>query len=201
MSFSEFKDIPQVQKKYGIKYRELNFIAAHEFAVSEIFSTELEFSLKNLDAFASEAARCEIIIFPILREAYRNYSANLSLWVQKPISFDNELTGTPDYMVSKRSEYGKLFLDHPILTVVEAKKSDFEQGWGQCLAELVASQKLNKSETSVYGIVTDGETWKIGYLENKIFTKNIKNFTIDRLAELFFALNFIFKEITAKLNL
>ncbi|CAK0744008.1 conserved hypothetical protein [Gammaproteobacteria bacterium] len=195
MSFSEFKDIPQVQRKYGIKYKESNFIGVSEFAVPESFRKDFEFNLENFDAFSSEGARCEIIIFPILREIYQVYSSTLSLWVQKPLSFDDELTGTPDYIVSKRSEYGKLFLESPILSVVEAKKNDFEQGWGQCLAELVASQRLNNNEVPVYGIVTDGKTWEIGGLEANVFVKNIRSFTIDNLSELFSALDFVFKEM------
>jgi hypothetical protein len=196
MSFSEFKDIPQVQRQYEIKYQETNFIITSDGLIPENFQQEFDFNIKNLDIFASEAARCEIIIFPILREVYKAYSLKLALWVQKPISFDSELTGTPDYVISKKSEYGKLFLEPPILTVVEAKKNDFEQGWGQCLAELIAAQKLNdKVDFPIYGIVTDGKTWEFGQLEHKIFTKNIKSFTIDSLANLFGALHFIFNKI------
>jgi hypothetical protein len=36
-----------------------------------------------------------------------------------------------------KSELGKKVLESPLLAVVEAKKNDFEQGWGQCLAESV----------------------------------------------------------------
>ena len=196
MSFSEFKDIPQVQRQYEIKYQETYFIITSDVVIPENFQEEFDFNIKNLDIFASEAARCEIIIFPILREVYKAYSLKLALWVQKPISFDSELTGTPDYVISKKSEYGKLFLEPPILTVVEAKKNDFEQSWGQCLAELIAAQKLNdKVDFPIYGIVTDGKTWEFGQLEHKIFTKNIKSFTIDSLANLFGALHFIFNKI------
>jgi hypothetical protein len=196
MPFSEFKDIPQVQRKYEIKYQESHFIIANDFVVSDIFKQEFDFNMKNMDIFASEAARCEIIIFPILREVYKSYSKKFALWVQKSLSYDTELTGIPDYIVSRKSEYGKLFLDYPVLAVVEAKKNDFEQGWGQCLAELVASQKLNDNvDFPVYGIVTDGKTWEFGFLNNKIFTKNIRSFTIDDLSMLFGALNFVFKQI------
>ena len=196
MSFSEFKDIPQVQRQYEIKYQETYFIITSDVVIPENFQEEFDFNIKNLDIFASEAARCEIIIFPILREVYKAYSLKLALWVQKPISFDSELTGTPDYVISKKSAYGKLFLEPPILAVVEAKKNDFEQGWGQCLAELIAAQKLNdKVDFPIYGIVTDGKTWEFGQLEHKIFTKNIKSFTIDNLADLFGALHFIFNKI------
>jgi len=196
MPFSEFKDIPQVQRKYEIKYQESHFITANDFIVSDIFQQEFDFNVKNLDIFASEAARCEIIIFPILREVYKKYSTKFALWVQKSLSYDAELTGIPDYIVSKKSEYGKLFLDYPVLAVVEAKKNDFEQGWGQCLAELVASQKLNDNvDFPVYGIVTDGKTWEFGLLNHKMFTKNIRSFTIDDLSLLFGALDFVFKQI------
>jgi len=144
MPFSDFKNIPQVQRKYDIKYRESHFITIDNFIVSNIFQQEFDFNVKNMDIFSSEAARCEIIIFPILREVYKSYSTKFAIWVQKSLSYDTELTGIPDYLVSRKSEYGKLLLDYPVLAVVEAKKNDFEQGWGQCLAELVASQFSQK---------------------------------------------------------
>ncbi|RKZ40162.1 MAG: hypothetical protein DRQ49_01015 [Gammaproteobacteria bacterium] len=196
MPFSDFKNIPQVQRKYDIKYRESHFITIDNFIVSNIFQQEFDFNVKNMDIFSSEAARCEIIIFPILREVYKSYSTKFAIWVQKSLSYDTELTGIPDYLVSRKSEYGKLLLDYPVLAVVEAKKNDFEQGWGQCLAELVASQKLNDNvDLPVYGIVTDGKTWEFGLLNHKIFTKNLRSFTIDDLSMLFAALNFVFKQI------
>jgi len=196
MSFSEFQNIPEVQKKYGIKYQEDNFIPVEDRLVSAIFREEFEFNLLNMDAFASEAARCEIIIFPILREIYKSHSDTLALWVQKAMTFDADLTGTPDYLISKRSEYGKLLLETPLLAIVEAKKNDFEQGWGQALAELIAAQKLNNDEAlSVYGIVTDGKRWEFGYLKQQSFIKNQRGFSIDDLAQLFSALDFIFQQI------
>jgi hypothetical protein len=39
------------------------------------------------------------------------------------------------------------------------------------LAEMVAVQLINKNaQKSVYGIVTDGERWEFGKLENDVFT-------------------------------
>lgn len=96
--------------------------------------------MKLCESCALEAARGEIIIFPILREVYKNNSAKLALWVPKSLSDDSELMGTPDYILSRKSEGGKLFLDWPVLALAEAKKNDFEPGWGQCLAEWVACQ-------------------------------------------------------------
>ena len=123
---------------------------------------------------------------------YKNHSKNYSFWIQKPIVFDKVLSGTPDYIFSKRSSLGKTVLETPIVIVVEAKKNDFEQGWGQCLAELVASQKINNNDKkSVYGIVTDGNLWQFGRLNADVFTKNEKNYTIDELQDLYGALEYL----------
>jgi hypothetical protein len=196
MSFSQFQNIPEVQKKYAIRYQENNFVALQPAPITKNFQTEFDFNLKHMAVFASEAARCEIIIFPILREVYKSYSAQLALWVQKSISLDAELTGTPDYLVSRKSDYGKLLLEYPLLVVVKAKKNDFEQGWGQCLAELIAVQKLNNDILlPVYGIVTDGKLWELGCLKQLMFTKNLNAFTSDHLPELFSALHFVFQQI------
>jgi hypothetical protein len=41
--------------------------------------------------------------------------------------------------------------DSPYLILMEAKKDNFEEGWGQCLAELIAAQKINNQpEQSLY---------------------------------------------------
>ena len=195
MSFSDYKSIAQVQAEFRIKYQEENFIFHHEYPVSSQFIEEFEFNQRNLDVFSSEASRCEIIIFPILREIYKKYHQEISLWVQKPITYNGKLTGTPDYIVSKKSELGKTFLESPLLIVTEAKKNDFEQGWGQCLAELVAAEQINAApEWPVYGIVTDGRWWEFGKLTEQVFTKNIAGFTSDELAQLFGALDFIFQQ-------
>jgi hypothetical protein len=78
-------------------------------------------------------------------------------------------------------------LGFPLILVTEAKQNDFKTGsWGQCLAELVAAQQLNKNqEEAVYGIVTDAEMWQFGKLQKQLFTKNDSRATIDNLNEVF----------------
>jgi hypothetical protein len=193
MPFSDYKTISQVQKNYKIRYEESRFIPKNPIAVSPQFIEYLEFNIKALDAFSSEAARCELIILPVLREAYKKVSLSLSLWVQKTISYDAALNGTPDYLVSRRSPLGKTVLESPLLVVAEAKKNDFEQGWAQCLAELIAAQKLNGNDLlPVYGIVTDGKYWEFGILAEDLFRKNPSSYSIDDLAELLGALDYVF---------
>jgi hypothetical protein len=80
---------------------------------------------------------------------------------------------------------GKTVLGIPILVVIEAKQNNFIEGWGQCLAELVAAQKLNRdAQKPVYGIVTDAEIWQFGKLQEAVFTKHRTHLVIDNLSSL-----------------
>ncbi len=196
MAFSDFKQLADVQQQYHIRYQEEKFIPPNEFKPADYFINELEFHRKNIDVYASEASRCEIIISPILREIYKKYYLVYSFWIQKSIRYDDHLVGTPDYLFTKKSILGKTVLETPLCCIVEAKKNDFDQGWGQCLAELIAAQKMNQENNckEVYGVVTDGDLWQFGKLLAEIFTKNSENYTVDNLPRLLGALDFILQE-------
>lgn len=189
MAFSDFKTLAEVQEKYNIKYTEACFIAGQDLLPPPHFLEDFEFNQENIDVFTSEAARSEVIISPLLREVYKRHYQDYSFWIQKSIAYDETLAGTPDYIFSRRSELGKTVLTTPIVIITEAKKNDFQQGWGQCLAELIAAQKINANpQRAVYGIVTDGNLWQFAKLMTNIFTKNSTNFTIDNLSKVYGAL-------------
>lgn len=193
MAFVDYQHIAQVQQEFGIKYSEESFIRAVAVEPTPAFRAEFEFNRENTDIFSSEASRANLVITPILREVYKEFHSRYSFWIQKSITYNEKLTGAPDYIIATRSALGKTVLEFPLVIVVEAKKNDFEQGWGQCLAELVAAQKLNgDSSKPIYGIVTDGELWKFGSLVNDTFISNREGYTVGDLAELFGALHFVF---------
>lgn len=199
MAFSDYKNIAQVQNEFDVKYQEENFIVATEVQPDVFFQREFAFTLEAIDVYTSEASRAEAVIFPILREAYKGYHERFALWIQKAIAYNDRLSGTPDYLVATKSALGKTVLARPLVLIAEAKKNDFEQGWGQCLAELVAAQKINADAAhAVYGIVTDGKLWEFGKLQGDTFTKNIEGVTVDQLARLFGALHFIFEAIAGQ---
>ena len=196
MAFSDFKTILEVQEKFRIRYVENDFLDVDAPAIlpSEQFIQEFEFCRRHIDVFASEAARCEAIIFPILKKIYKSYVEDYALWIKKTITYDEVLSGAPDYFISTRSELGLLIVGMPLIILVEAKKNDFEQGWGQCLAELVAAQKINDNpDLPVYGIVTDATLWQVGQLVGDAFTRNRTNFSLDNLPVLFGAVDSVFK--------
>ena len=129
MAFSDFKAIPDVQEKFRVTYVADNFLETEEtLNPSDQFLSELEFSMKYIDVYASEGARCENVIYPILREVYKAYADTYALWVKKPLAYDQTLSGIPDYFISTRSELGMLTVGTPLIILVEAKKNDFEEG-------------------------------------------------------------------------
>jgi hypothetical protein len=78
---------------------------------------------------------------------------------------------------------------------VEAKQDKFTEGWGQCLAEMVAVQKSNQDlEQRIYGIVSNGLVWQFGNLKGDTFTQNSGSYLIEDLDRLFAAVNYVFQQ-------
>ena len=196
MAFTDFKSISEVQKEFNIVFSEDSFLQIKDISPSQRFLEDMEFSLDHIDVFTSESSRCENIIYPILREVYKSYANKYSLWSHKSIFYDDRLSGTADYMISTKSELGKTVLGLPLVIIVEAKKNDFETGWGQCLSEMVAAQKINgNDELPVYGIVTDGELWQFGMLMQNTFTKERIRLIIDDLSQIFGAIAYLLDSV------
>ena len=197
MSFNNYKSIANVLADFPLIYQEQEFIQPLPTTVeiNPYFLERLQLVLQEGVVFNSEYAICENIISPILLEVWLTYRDKLLLWSHQPLNFDEQLSGVPDYIVAKRSLRGKVILEHPYLILVEAKKDNFEEGWGQCLAEMVAAQKLNNNQhNSVFGVVSNGKMCDFGSLQDNIFTKNVKYYTLENLSALMGARHFIFNE-------
>jgi hypothetical protein len=197
MAFTDFKSPAEVQTAYHITACEEKFIHIIPKAPSKRFLEEFEFTTTYFDVFSSEASRCENVIYPLLRDACRHVVSNYSLWSHKSIAADGTLSGTPDYIIATRSNLGKNVFGFPLVLVVEAKQNDFTKGWGQCLAELVAAQKLNEQPSyPVYGIVTDGELWQFGRLHDTQFTREVTRATIDDMEKVFGTISAVIQLVT-----
>ncbi|MBJ7898792.1 MAG: hypothetical protein GC158_02475 [Cyanobacteria bacterium RI_101] len=195
MSFNTYKSIGEVVQDYPIFYQENNFIQEIPLEINSYFRQRLNLVLREGIVFNSEYAICENIISPILLEVWQSYRHDLLVWSHQPLRYDDNLSGIPDYMVARRSPRGKIILEAPYLIVVEAKKDNFEEGWGQCLVEMITAQKLNiNSQVEIFGIVSNGKIWEFGKLFNTNFEKNIQFYNLSDLDNLFSALNFIFQK-------
>ncbi|RKZ85735.1 MAG: hypothetical protein DRR16_11395 [Candidatus Parabeggiatoa sp. nov. 3] len=81
----------------------------------------------------------------------------------------------------------------PMLAIVEAKKQDFDKGWGQCLAAMVACQKINNDESqTIYGMVSTGTVWEFGKLQHSKFTQNTVSYSLSNPQLLAGILDYIF---------
>jgi hypothetical protein len=196
MAFADYKSIDRVVKKHKLRMTQGTAIipAAEAPPFSEYFHSELEFSLRRLPVGRSEAGSGEILLFPLLREVWKTYADNLSLFTHESLEFDDDLKGIPDYFVCRASEYGPTIPEVPYLLVVEAKLDDFEKAWGQCLAAMLAAQKLNATpEHPVYGIATNSKTWEFGVLLGHDFTYDLNPIALHNLDSLHQALHGVFR--------
>lgn len=122
------------------------------------------------------------------------------LWSHEPLNCDEDLSGTPDYMIAKKSPLGKVVLDQPYLLIVEAKKDNFQEGWEQCLVELIAAQKLNHTDVSIFGIVSNGDKWEFAKLEKNKFIKNKFFYTLQTLSAICGALENVLLQCELQLD-
>ncbi len=167
--FTSFKTRTEVIKEFDLEFTIENFVKKKNFNLDKRDHEKLERSFNTPGIFNSEYAICEAILYPILSEvAYYN---NLPLWSHAPLeSVEANLSGTPDYLLALSEKGGELY-KKAIVCVGEAKKDDFQGGWAQVTAEMVAAQKENnKDDIPVYGLVTTGKSWEFAVLKNNNFT-------------------------------
>ena len=173
MAFSNYKSISAVIKKFQIKYIQANFMLEVEFPLKELFKEELDLLFTDGVIENSENAICENLIYPVLKEVWKIYRSELTLWSHETLAYDEDLSGVPDYTVTQRNPLGTIVFDKLYFLTVEAKQDKFEEGWGQCLAEMIAVQRINDDFVSdIYGIVSNGKIWQFGKLTASLFTRN-----------------------------
>jgi hypothetical protein len=201
MAFSNYKSISSVIKKFQIKYVQSNFMLEVEFPAKESFKEELDLLFTDGVIDNSEDAICENLIYPVLKEVWKPYRSKLTLWSHEALTYDEDLSGIPDYTVTQRNSLSTIVFDKPYFLMVEAKQDKFEEGWSQCLAEMIAIQRINDDFVSdVFGIVSNGKIWQFGKLVGDVFTRNKNLYMIQDLDKLFAAVNYIFQQCELKIQ-
>jgi hypothetical protein len=183
------------------KYAELSFDAADilaEFGVTlhntllqlpqqlpidpNPLRVELQENLTLVDP-ASEIARREALIFPILKTVCRFIQAPLK--IEYPVRVSPWLRGSFDYFIPTPQS----------LLVIEAKNADLARGFTQLAVELIAlDQWIDSPVPLLYGTVTTGDTWKFGLLQRqeKQIQKDINTYAIpsdlDRILSVLFGI-------------
>ncbi|MGF1524263.1 MAG: hypothetical protein ACFBSF_18235 [Leptolyngbyaceae cyanobacterium] len=201
MILSNYKSLGETVQEFQITYTEADFVSEVRFTIADYFRKDLTLMMREAVVDNSEAAICENLVYPILKEVWKSYRQKFLIWSQKFLNYSSDLSGFPEYILARRSPLGKVVFDKPYFVLVEAKLDDFDSGWGQCLAEMIAAERLNDGlDIIVFGIVSNGNVWQFGKLEKATFTQNLTFYTIQELDRLFAVVNYIFRQCEIQLD-
>ncbi len=172
MAYSNFT-IEEVELQFDLQLQAVSFLpVVPPVAASAFLDHYLDRGLILTKRNASEKARSEFLIAPILMELETSLVDSISLFSGEDFTVDRSigLNGICDFLISRSP--GQLTIKAPVIAVVEAKKGVLRDGWGQCIAELVAAQKFNQQRhqeiSCCYGIITNGLLWQFIKLSEKM---------------------------------
>jgi len=185
MPYSDYT-ISEIKDKFNIfiEQRTNIFPNAETENISDSLKDILDENIPLALAIHTEKARSEMIITPILIELRKILNHRISLFSGVEFNVDKEkgLNGICDYIISLSEE--QLYVNSPIISIVEAKNDNIKSGLAQCAAEMIASKIFNEqNETqinTIYGVVTTGSNWRFLKLDNKLYI-DIKEYYIEQL--------------------
>jgi hypothetical protein len=195
MPYSSFT-LDEVEEKFGLEFKANPFIPDLEPIIpSDWLQETLLMTLPLAKIAGSEKARSEFIIAPILVELLKLTNNEISVFSGEDFTVDKELglNGICDFMISQSSNQIKV--SAPVIALVEAKKGVLKDGWGQCIAEMVAASKFNehrkKSIECIYGIVTSGTSWQFFRMKDKVVLIDPEEYNIASVEKLLAILNWM----------
>ncbi len=183
MTYSEFT-LDSVQSLLGLKLQTEKL-----FPIIEPV-TPPDWLIKSLAVassvgFSTEKARSEFFVAPILLASRELNHERFFLYSGQKLDADPQrgLTGECDFILSHAQ--ASVVLQTPIMTLVEAKKQDYEAGMGQCIAQMVGAQIFNQKkedvELPIFGCVTTGEGWQFLKLADSYVTVDVTRYALANL--------------------
>lgn len=165
MAYSDFT-LKKVKAEFALQIIESLSLFSHieEIEISAYLAQTLTRNVPLALSINTEKARSELIIINILLEVKEQLANQISLFsgVDFTVDKDKGLNGFCDYIISNSPE--QLYIDAPVLTIVEAKNENIVSGIGQCIAEMYAAKLFNERENHplsyIYGAITTGDEWK-----------------------------------------
>ena len=173
MAYSDFINISQVEKQFGIRQTLGSlFESIAPLQPSQHLQVDLDEVIK-MPHINSEKAKSEFLIVPILKEIRRQtYSFSIFSGYTFDVDKEKSLVGICDYILSNNAD--SLEIKSPVFCLVEAKNRTTIEGIPQLAAEMIAAQIFNAQEENdidtMYGCVTTGTEWIFLKLQNNILT-------------------------------
>lgn len=188
MAYSDFS-LRKVKKAFNLQeQRSLLFDDVDPLSISPWLQQSLEIGLDLATSSASEKARSEFIVVPILFELRQKNHNNFAIYSGETLDVDEKrgLKGECDFILTK----GEVLhgLQAPIFTLVEAKKNDIGGGLGQCVAQMVGAKLFNEQENTpldyIFGAVTTGTEWQFLRLGQDIISIEKKIYPIENIGKI-----------------
>ncbi len=191
---NNFSSAKEILDAYELQFRYDKFIDYQNITkikLEQYFLDKLDFSLVNRGQADKEFFSAEFIIVPFLYEAWRRHS-KITLFSHPNIKVQ-DFNLYPDYIIAAKDKTGLKVLQKPLLTTVKAKDEKVEQGWFDALMQMVAARLMNETnDIPIHAIVTTGDNWYFGKLENDIFTRHPTPVGISDIEILTSVLNHVF---------
>jgi len=187
MPYSNFKTLDDITQTFDviIVSGDSLFKEAAEVSTSSALVNILEENVPLAFNVNTEKARSEFIIAPVIVEIRRLLQRKISLFSGIDFSVDEtrNLNGFCDFILSYSSN--QIFLQVPVVCLVEAKNDNMKGGYAQCMAEMIAAQIYNiqrgHSVNWILGVVTTGSNWRFLKLEDKIISIDFDEYLISQI--------------------
>ncbi len=172
MCYSNYKKIKSVVKKFKLNLKMVELFDQIEPKSPSPWLTETLKKAKIM-ALTNEKGKSERIISPILVELAEQYQEHISLFSGENLDINpsDDLAGECDFFFSLHPMMP--YIDAPIITLVEAKNENVEQGLAQCAAQLYGAKLFNEAEgkaiPTLFGCATTGTDWHFMRFENDTF--------------------------------
>jgi hypothetical protein len=189
MAYSDFT-LTDIKEKFNLSFNEKErlFSDVDSSEYSDHLKETLQYNVPLATAINTEKARSELIVMPVLVEILKRLNHEISLFSGIEFNVDKEqgLNGICDYIISLSPE--QLFLDVPVITIVEAKNDNLKSGYGQAISAMVASKMYNDSKgrsiENLYGVVTTGSLWNFFKLSDNVVWVDRDEYHISNLPKL-----------------
>jgi len=190
MSYSDFKTLDDVKSQFGISVSSSGslFKNTKNTEQSEQLYNILEENVSLALNINTEKARSELIIAPVLVEVRKLLERKVSLFSGVEFNVDEKagLNGYCDFLFSQSPN--QIFLEFPVICIVEAKNENIKSAYAQCVAEMIASEIYNKKHshqvTYILGVVTTGSNWRFLKLENNTVSIDFDEYLISSVPKI-----------------
>jgi len=187
MGYSDFT-IKDIRTKLGLTIAERFgcFGDALPLAPTEALSASIPRRVTKAKDINTEKARSEYLILPLLDELEVLSGERLRVFSGSdfPVDAASGLSGRVDFLLCGSVE--RLFVDAPVLAVVEAKNDNLKDGLAQCIATLQGARLFNAREgrapERIGGAVTTGVAWQFLTLAGDEVTLDTQEYAVTELA-------------------